>query len=205
MCWYHERGDRIRAKWQNSSLKPLFLHPSCWLPPHSLVLLIPAPCLQLNSLCHPPTAFLTPSEQLPSPAPRFPGLSPRSHPWGRTPAPLLPPHPLTPHLCLCLLLSCSPGYASPQQDPSFQALSFPLPVSLFHLKSGAAFPWGFIACVGSCLQRSKWLNTVPWVSLCVQHTPGTWMSFLPPFWRVPSGQKPTWKQENTRSRTADSH
>lgn len=110
-----------RGKWLNSSLKSLFLHPSSWLRPHPLVLLNPTPYPQLHSLCHPPTAFLTPSEQVPNPAHRFPSLSPQSHPCGRTPAPLLPPHPLTPHLHLCLLASCSLHYMSLQQHLSFKA------------------------------------------------------------------------------------
>lgn len=92
----------------------------------TLVPLNPILYLQTPSLCHPPTAFLTPSEQVPSAAHRFPSLSPQSHPCGKTPAPLLPPHPLTPHLQLCLLVSCSPCYMSPQQDLSFKAL-YPFP------------------------------------------------------------------------------
>lgn len=48
-----------------------------------------------------------------------PNLSPQPHSCGRIAALLLIPHPLTPHLHFCLLVSCSPHYASLQQDLSF--------------------------------------------------------------------------------------
>lgn len=95
---------------------------SYWLQPHLLDLLKPARYLQLHSLCHPLAVFLTPSEQVPNPSHRFPSLTPQSHPCDRTWASLLPPHPLTPYIHLCLLVSCNSHDISLQRDLSSKAL-----------------------------------------------------------------------------------
>lgn len=99
------------------------------------------------------------------------------------------------------LSPAAPQLHVPAAGPQLQSpISFPLPISLFHFKLEAEFPWCFRECVGSCLQRTKWLNAILWVSWCVPHIQGTWMSFLTPFWRVPSGQKPTRKHSWQNSR-----
>lgn len=145
-----------------------------------IVLLNPAQYLQLHHFCHQSTVFLTPSEQVSNPAHKFPSISPQPHSCGKIAALLLIPHPLTPHLHLCLLVSCSPPLhvtAAGPQLPTvflyishyfFSSISFLLLVSLLHLKPEAEFLWYFRVCMDFCLQRSKWFNTILWASLYVQ-------------------------------------
>lgn len=51
----------------------------------------------------------------------------------------------------------------------FSPPSFLLPVSFFHLKPEAEFLGYFRVYMDFCLQRSKWFNTILWVSLYVRH------------------------------------
>lgn len=51
----------------------------------------------------------------------------------------------------------------------FSPISSLIPVSLLHLKPEAELLWYFRVCVDFCLQRSKWFNTILWISSYVQH------------------------------------
>lgn len=151
-----------QGKWLDCSLRSFFLHPSSWPRCHLPVLLNPSPYLHSAAFPHHPlTAFLAPSERVPSPT-----VSPWLHPWGRTP----PWYPLFILSLHTFPFACCLPQPLPQQDLSFKDLYLSPFLCHFSTSNQVKLLWCFRACMSSCSQRSHWLNTIRWVSVCATHT-----------------------------------